>query len=101
MLGIPLEDLVFIVVAVGGGVVLLLTGPVNGMARRRLTEPDGIAPLAPALSAFLAMFGVAGLVASRVLDVHGVQAVLAASGAGVVAMGLVVMLRGTEGRAKD
>ena len=99
MLDITLEEVGFIVAAVGGGAALLLTGFANSLTRRPATEAGGRAPIAPAFSAFLALFGVGGLVASRLLDVHGVQAILAAGGAGVVAIGLVVMLRGTEREA--
>lgn len=101
MLDFSLEELVFVVTALAGGVALLRTSLGNGLTRRRATGRPGLAPMASPVPAFVALFGVGGLVASRVLDVHGVQAVLAASGAGLIGLGLAVALRTSERPAKD
>jgi hypothetical protein len=98
---LPLEDLLFVIAAASGGVALLLTNRGDAVTTARVAPAIGSASLRTPLFAFVAMVGIGGLVASRVLDVHGVQAFLAATGAGVVAMGLALMVRGTRRPAKD
>jgi hypothetical protein len=98
MLDFPLEDLVFVVAALGGACLLAANLFADVTGRIGLTV--GGAHALPLL-AFVWLLGLGGLVASRILDVHGAQALLAATGAGVVGMGLAILLRGTARRAKD
>lgn len=57
--------------------------------------------MAVPLTAFGVLFGLGGLVAGHILDVHGAQAVVVATGAGVVGMGLAMLVLETRHRAKD
>ena len=106
MFEIPVEDLVFIVCALVGGGLLLITRARRRHPGRHLRRADigfdiGGASLMPLLLAFVSMFGVGGLFATQVLDVHGGPAaarrpVFGAAGFGVVFV-LFTMLRRAEG----
>ena len=85
MISIPLEDLVFIVcVLVGGGLLLItvLVDDVLGGIFDALHSASTSAArrLMPLMLSFVSMFGVGGLFATQVLDVHGGQAALRRDG---------------------
>jgi hypothetical protein len=101
MLAFGLDELLFVAAAIGGLAALLVSGRRDGATRRDRGEPGHRGSPVPLPLAFVAVFGVGGLVAARVLDVHGLQAIVAASGAGMVALGLAVLLRDAERPAKD
>jgi hypothetical protein len=100
-LDFPIEDLMFILAAAGGAGVLAARLLVDDDGQRRVHQPFGRPSAAITLSAFAAFFGIGGLMAGHVLDVHGAQAVVAATGAGVVGIGLAMLVRDTRRRAKD
>lgn len=103
---IPIEDLVFVVAALVGGGLLLVTVLVDDILGGLLDSLNvgfdiGGISLMPPLLAFIAMFGVGGLFATQVLDVHGGQAAVVGVGFGGVgsgvAYGLFRALRRAEG----
>lgn len=106
MIEIPVDDLIFIVCALVGGGLLLITVLVDDILGGILEslhigfEIGGVS-LMPPLLAFIAMFGVGGIFAVQVLDLHGGQAALVGvvfGGAGSgVAYGLFRALRRAEG----
>jgi membrane protein implicated in regulation of membrane protease activity len=77
VISIPLEDLVFaICLLVGGGLLLItvLVDDVLGGLFDALDLSIGGASLMPLLLSFVSMFGVGGLFATQVLDLHGASA---------------------------
>jgi membrane protein implicated in regulation of membrane protease activity len=103
---IPIEDFVFVVCALVGGGLLLITVLVDDVLGGILDALHvgfdiGGVSLMPPLLAFVAMFGVGGIVATQTFDLHGGQAGLVGTGFGAVgfgvAFGLFRMLRRSEG----
>ena len=103
---IPIEDLVFVLAALVGGGLLLVTVVLDDVLGGILDaihidfSVDGVS-LMPPLLAFVAMFGVGGIFATQVLDLHGGQAAVvgvAFGGVGfAVAFVLFRVLRRAEG----
>ena len=76
MFEIPVEDLVFVVCTLVGGGLLLITVLVDDILGGVLDALNigfdiGGVSLMPLALAFVSMFGVGGLFATQVLDVHG------------------------------
>ena len=103
---IPIEDLVFVLAAlVGGGLLLvtvLLDDVLGGILDAlHLDFSIGGVSLMPPLLAFIAMFGVGGIFATQVMNLHGGPAALVGVGFGVVgyvvAFALFRALRRAEG----
>jgi len=103
---IPIEDFVFVVCALVGGGLLLITVLVDDVLGGVLDALHigfdiGGVSLMPPLLAFVAMFGVGGIIATQTFDVHGGQAALIGTGFGAVGFGLALtlfrMLRKAEG----
>jgi membrane protein implicated in regulation of membrane protease activity len=103
---IPIEDLVFVLATLVGAGLLLVTVVVDDILGGILDSFDigfdiGGVSLMPPLLAFIAMFGVGGLFATQVFDIHGGQAALvgvAFGGVGFgVAYGMFRALRQAEG----
>ncbi len=103
---IPIEDLVFVLATLVGGGLLLVTVLVDDILGGILDSLHigfdiGGVSLMPPLLAFIAMFGVGGLFATQVFDIHGGQAAIvgvAFGGVGSgVAYGLFRALRRAEG----
>jgi len=86
MITIPVEDWVFAVAALAGGVLLLVTVVFDDVLGGLL---DGIGfdiggtSITPILLGFVGMFGAGGLFATQVLDIHGAGAALIGVVAGV------------------
>ncbi|HET9344501.1 MAG TPA: NfeD family protein [Candidatus Limnocylindrales bacterium] len=106
MFEIPVEDLVFVVCTlVGGGLLLLsvlLDDILGGVFDAVGINFDiGGVSLMPLLLAFVSMFGVGGLFATQVLDVHGGAAAVVGVGFGAagfgVAWALFTVMRRSEG----
>jgi membrane protein implicated in regulation of membrane protease activity len=106
MFEIPVEDLVFVVCTLVGGGLLLLSVLVDDILGG-IFDAVGIGfdiggvSLMPLLLAFVSMFGVGGLFATQVLDVHGgtaavVGVVFGTAGFGV-AWALFSVMRKSEG----
>jgi membrane protein implicated in regulation of membrane protease activity len=93
MFEIPVEDFVFIVCLIVGGGLLLVTVLVDDVLGGILDFLNigfdiGGVSLMPLLLAFVSMFGVGGLFATRTLDVHGAAA--AGVGVGFGAVGFLI-----------
>lgn len=103
---VPIEDLIFVLAALIGGGLLLITVLLDDILggildALHLDFSIGGVSLMPPLLAFVAMFGVGGIFATQVLDLHGGQAALVGVGFGAggfgVAFGMFTALRRAEG----
>jgi membrane protein implicated in regulation of membrane protease activity len=103
---VPIEDLVFVVCVLVGGALLLITVLVDDILGGILDALHmgfdiGGVSLMPLLLAFVSMFGVGGLIATQVFDVHGGRAALIGTAFGgvgfAVAWALFQILRRSEG----
>jgi len=103
---IPIEDLVFVLATLVGAGLLLVTVLIDDILGGILDSFNigfdiGGVSLMPPLLAFIAMFGVGGLFATQVFDIHGGQAALVGVGFGgvgfAVAYGMFRALRRAEG----
>jgi membrane protein implicated in regulation of membrane protease activity len=86
---IPIEDLVFVLAALVGGGLLLITVLLDDVLGGILDSLNldfsiGGVSLMPPLLAFIAMFGVGGIFATQVLDMHGAPAAGVGVGFGIV-----------------
>jgi membrane protein implicated in regulation of membrane protease activity len=91
MITIPVEDFVFAVAALIGGVLLLITvvfDDVLGGVLDAVGLEFGGTSVTPLLLGFVGMFGAGGLLATQVFDVHGGQAAIIATVFGVAGAGL-------------
>ena len=97
MLDSSVADLVFLVCALVGGGLLLLTVLLDDILGGLLDLDIGGASLMPVLLAFVAMFGIGGLFGTQVLDLPGGQAAVIGVAAGalaaLVAWGMFRLLR--------
>ncbi len=97
MFEIPVEDLVFVVCTLIGGSLLLITVLVDdilgGILDALSIDFDiGGVSLMPLMLAFVSMFGVGGLFATQVLDIHGSPAALVGTVFGAAGFGVVFVL---------
>ena len=76
MFEVPVEDFIFVVCALIGGGLLLITVLLDDILGAVFDFDIGGVSLMPLLLSFISMFGVGGLFATQVLDVHGGQAAL-------------------------
>src|SRR5512134_133180 len=88
MFEIPVEDFIFVVCALIGGGLLLITVLVDDILGAIFDFDIGGVSLMPLVLSFVAMFGVGGLFATQVLDVHGGQAAVVGAAFGLVGMGI-------------
>jgi membrane-bound ClpP family serine protease len=100
MIDIPVEDLVFVVCTLVGGGLLLVTVVVDDILGAILNFDIGGVSLMPLLLSFVSMFGVGGLFATQVMDVHGGQAAIIGSGFGLAGLGVAYALFGILRRAE-
>ena len=77
MFEIPVEDFIFVVCALVGGGLLLITVLVDDILGAIFDFDVGGVSLMPLILSFVSMFGVGGLFATQVLDVHEGQARIA------------------------
>lgn len=103
MITIPIEDWIFVVAALVGGVLLLITVVFDDVVGGLLDGfgfDIGGTTITPVLLGFIGMFGAGGLFASQVLDIHGAQAAIIGVVSGVagalLAGALFGYLRRTE-----
>jgi membrane protein implicated in regulation of membrane protease activity len=94
---VPIEDLVFVLAALVGGGLLLITVLLDDVLGGMLDALNidfsfGGVSLMPPLLAFLAMFGVGGIFATQVLDLHGGPAALVGVAFGVVGFAIAYLL---------
>jgi len=97
MIEIPVEDLVFVICTlVGGGLLLLsvlLDDIIGGVFDALHIGFDiGGVSLMPLLLAFISMFGVGGLFATQVLDLHGGPAAIVGTVGGVIGFLIVFVM---------
>ena len=88
MFEIPVEDFIFVVCALVGGGLLLITVLVDDILGAVFDFDIGGVSLMPLLLSFVSMFGVGGLFATQVLDVHGGQAAIIGTLFGLAGMGI-------------
>ena len=88
MFEIPVEDFIFVVCALVGGGLLLITVLLDDVLGAIFDFDIGGVSLMPLLLSFVSMFGVGGLFATQVLDVHDGQAAVVGAAFGLVGMGI-------------
>jgi membrane protein implicated in regulation of membrane protease activity len=107
MFEIPVDDLIFLVCTIVGGGLLLITVLVDdilgGILDALHVDFDlGGVSLMPLLLGFVSMFGVGGLFATQVLDIHRGSAGIIGTVSGLIGFGIVYVmfsaLRKSEGR---
>jgi membrane protein implicated in regulation of membrane protease activity len=96
-ISVPIEDLVFVLAALVGGGLLLITVLLDDVLggildALHLDFSIGGVSLMPPLLAFVAMFGVGGIFASQVLDLHGAPAAAVGVGFGVTGFAVAYLL---------
>jgi membrane protein implicated in regulation of membrane protease activity len=102
---VPIEDFVFVLAALVGGGLLLITVVLDDVLGGILDALHvdfsiGGISLMPPLLAFIAMFGVGGIFATQVLNLHGGQAALVGVAFGGVGFALAFLLFRTLKRAE-
>lgn len=100
MFEIPVEDFIFVVCALVGGGLLLITVLVDDILGAIFNFDVGGVSLMPLILAFVSMFGVGGLFATQVLDVHEGQAAIWGSGFGLAGMAIAYVIFGALKRAE-
>jgi hypothetical protein len=88
MIDIPVEDFVFVVCALVGGALLLVTVLVDDILGAIFEFDIGGVSLMPLLLSFISMFGVGGLFATQVLEIHGGQAAVVGTAFGIAGLGI-------------
>jgi membrane protein implicated in regulation of membrane protease activity len=88
MFTVPVEDFIFVVCALVGGGLLLITVLLDDILGAVVQFDIGGVSLMPLLLSFISMFGVGGLFATQVLDVHGGQAAAVGAAFGLAGMGV-------------
>jgi hypothetical protein len=104
MITIPIEDWVFAVCALVGGVLLLFMvvfDDILGGLLDGLGFDIGGTSITPILLGFVGMFGAGGLFATQVLDIHGAQAALVGVVSGVAGAGIAAALFGVLKRSES
>ena len=100
MFEIPVEDFIFVVCALIGGGLLLITVLVDDILGAVFDFDVGGVSLMPLLLSFVSMFGVGGLFATQVLNEHGGQAALWGVGFGLVGLGIAYVIFSALRRAE-
>ena len=88
MIDIPVENFVFLVCTLVGGGLLLLTVLLDDILGAIFDFDVAGTSLMPLLLSFISMFGVGGLFATQILDVHGGQAALVGTIFGLIGMAI-------------
>ncbi|HEX3266237.1 MAG TPA: NfeD family protein [Candidatus Limnocylindrales bacterium] len=104
-ISIPIEDLVFVLAALVGGGLLLVTVVLDDglggiLDAIHVDFSIGGISLLPPLLAFIAMFGVGGIIAGQILDLHGGAAAIVGVAIGLVGFGVAFLLFRTLKRAE-
>jgi len=105
MFTVPVEDLVFAICALVGGGLLLVTVLVDDLLGGLLDALHigfdiGGVSLVPLALAFVSMFGVGGLFATQVLDLHGAAAAAVGVVFGIAGALLAIVLFGFMKRSE-
>lgn len=88
MIDIPVENFVFLVCTLVGGGLLLLTVLLDDILGAIFDFDVAGTSLMPLLLSFISMFGVGGLFATQILDLHGGQAALVGTIFGLIGMAI-------------
>ena len=94
MVDIAVEDLVFLICTLVGGGLLLVTVVVDDILGAIVHFEVGGVPVMPLVLSFVTMFGVGGLLATQVLDVHGGRAAIVGGALGLAGLGVAYLLFG-------
>ena len=94
---VPIEDLVFVLAALVGGGLLIITVVLDDVLGGILDALHvdfsiGGISLMPPLLAFIAMFGVGGIFATQVMNLHGGQAAIVGVAFGLVGFAVAFLL---------
>lgn len=100
MFEIPVEDFIFVVCALVGGGLLLITVLVDDIIGAVFDFDVGGVSLMPLILSFVSMFGVGGLFATQVLDVHEGTAALWGTGFGVAGLAIAYTIFSALRRAE-
>jgi membrane protein implicated in regulation of membrane protease activity len=100
VIDVPVEDYVFVVCALVGGGLLLMTVLLDDILGAIFHFDIGGVSLMPLLLSFVSMFGVGGLFATQVLDVHSGQAAVVGAGFGLAGMAIAFGLFSVLQRAE-
>jgi membrane protein implicated in regulation of membrane protease activity len=100
MIDIPVEDFVFVVCTLVGGGLLLVTVLVDDILGAVFHFDVGGVSLMPLLLSFVSMFGVGGLFATQVLEVHGGQAAAWGGGFGIAGLAIAYFIFSALRRAE-
>jgi membrane protein implicated in regulation of membrane protease activity len=105
LITVPIEDFVFVLCTLVGGGLLLVTVLVDDILGGVLDALHigfdiGGVSLMPLLLGFVSMFGVGGLFATQILDVHGGQAALIGTVSGLIGLAVVYVLFSVFRRAE-
>jgi membrane protein implicated in regulation of membrane protease activity len=100
MIDVPVEDSIFVICALIGGGLLFITVLLDDILGAIFNFDVGGVSLMPLLLSFISMFGVGGLFATQVLDVHGGQAALVGTAFGLAGMGIAYGLFSVLRRAE-
>lgn len=100
MFEIPVEDFIFVVCALVGGGLLLITVLVDDILGAVFDFDIGGVSLMPLLLSFVSMLGVGGLFATQVLEVHGGQAAAIGAAFGLAGMGIAYVIFSALRRAE-
>ena len=92
MFEIPVEDFIFVVCALIGGGLLLVTVLVDDILGAVFDFDVGGVSLMPLLLSFVSMCGVGGLFATQVLDQHGGTAAVWGVGFGLVGLAIAYVI---------
>src|SRR6187401_960289 len=92
MIDVPVEDFIFVVCALIGGGLLLITVVVDDILGAVFDFDVAGVSLMPLLLSFISMFGVGGLIATQVLDLHGGQAAIVGTLFGFAGVGLAYVM---------
>jgi membrane protein implicated in regulation of membrane protease activity len=101
MIDIPVDDFIFVVCALVGGGLLLITVLLDDILGAVFDFDVAGVSLMPLLLSFVSMFGVGGIFASQVLDLHGAQAALVGVAFGLVGLGIAYLLFSALQRAES
>ena len=101
MVNIPVDDFIFVVCALIGGGLLLITVLLDDILGAVFDFDVGGVSLMPLLLSFVSMFGVGGIFAGNVLNLEGGPAAIVGVGFGIVGLGIAYALFGTLRRAES
>jgi membrane protein implicated in regulation of membrane protease activity len=101
MIDIPVDDFIFVVCALIGGGLLLITVLLDDLLGAIFDFDVGGVSLMPLLLSFVSMFGVGGIFASQVLDLHGAQAAMVGVVFGLIGLAIAYLLFSALRRAES